>query len=335
MPLEEFMEYYQKAKTINKRDTELVCVDYTSFLRINQKEEALKRYKDVRKRPADSKKPPADTKKNPSTVSSSKKPKLRQKHVFVFDIEDSFVYLDSFLPPNAPEKIRRVAQVLEDAIIRVATRLFFYKDLKKLEQPMIDYLSAFDDGQDLGRYDFERDRLVARKPSPVDPEFGRERAYRCRVMKQRYTGASVSGEFGPDFARQLEEDLEYFDEKLKGLNSLAKAIFTIISKQSDSEIYLIAPRSMPRLLSQCFCFGLAQCIPAERIYNSMQFGRHWCLSDIKARLEGRGNAGAKYVLCGGHRACEEDAKRLGFEFFRVRGKTDMMAFAQHFDLVLL
>lgn len=318
-PEEEFLGYYRQAKKLDISEGSLVAKDQLRFLKLNKRQIPV---------------PPKKPEVKVSREKEAKRPKVMpdELQVFIFDIEDSFVYLDSFLADKAPKDIRDLAQQLDDMIIDIAKRLFFYKDLKKHLQPNIEYFSSFDDGYDLSRYKFSKDPLAFGQARPEDPEFGRERAYRARAMRDTYRDPHHLAAMGEEFNVRLGTLRERLDRMTKTLNSLAHTIFALLSKRPLTEIYIIAPRSLSRLYALCSAFDLDRFIRPENIYSTLPFERHWCLGDIKARHP-HGAMPTRFIVCGAHADSEEDAKGLGCEFFQVRGRPHMMSFAQEFSLI--
>ncbi len=302
---EEFLAYYKK---ITKPSTDLLYRDQLRFLEVNGRKSAIEQLK--------SKHTPVKRRLVIETL-----------NVYIFDIEDSLVYLDSYLQDTRP--ISKIARVLDDMIIDVACKLFFYKDLKQFHQPNCLYFKAFDDNSDLRYYDFADDRLRRRDPRPDDLDMGRERAYRSRIMMQTYSDPDhLLRYYSPEFKEHLERVKMDLDEACKGLNSLSSSILTLLSGQPNTRLYIIAPRSIPRLLALCSAMGINQYFPAQNIYSSLPFGRRWCLEDIRARYPHDVNL----VVCGGHREVEEDARCIGGQYFKIKGLSDMMYFAQKIDL---
>lgn len=145
--MEEFEKYlkdYKADATNNARET-IMAKTQELFLSINGRPPIIKTLERSPKKP----RVDATRTDSKSCRPVSTRP-TRGKQVFVFDIEDSFVYLDCFLDKNkAPTNIYRIAKELDDIIIEIACDLFFYRDLKNFDQPHIEYYKAFDDGIDL------------------------------------------------------------------------------------------------------------------------------------------------------------------------------------------
>lgn len=319
---DEFIGYFKKAKRLSEKDEVLLVRNQASFLSLNDRQiPVLKRAEDGLST--------AGLKRSRSGLSIEKK---REQLVVVFDIEDSFVYLDCFLTPKAPENIRAIAKKLDDYIIDIAVALFFYGDLKKFEQPSIDFLTAFDDRRSLHGFDFGHDRLAMKDPHPDDPQFQLERAYRSRMMRERFNDPNHLKVMGPDFLRRLDTYYQDLDAMCNQMNSLAQTFLTLLSGKPDTKLYIVAPRSLPRLFALLSAFRLDPFIPPEHIYSSLPFERHWCLADVKAKYVADPLVNSRFVLCGAHDDCKKDAKDLGYEFIKIRSKAHMMEFAKSFKL---
>lgn len=286
-------------------------------------------------------------------------PPPRPKQVFIVDIEDSFVYLDSFLlddreaeAKGASRELVRVAKALDDLIVEAACRLFFYEDLKGLEVPNLEYWRAFDDRVDLKyasayvilligwlcrHYRFADDRVGRMKKGGREAaqSLGREIAYRSRSMLQRYaTPGHLAGAFSSGTFGEMQALRQRLDGLAKHLNSLAHSIFAILAGRPGTRVYLMAPRSLPRLLALCSAFDLDRLVPATHLYSLLHKDRQWCLGDIMAReQEDSTREPIEYVVCGAREEVAQAAKALGCRYVRVRGRKEMMAFAKEFSLI--
>lgn len=276
------------------------------------------------------------------------------------DIEDSFVYLDSFLLDEREAEAKavsrelvRVAKALDDLIVEAACRLFFYADLKGLEVPNLEYWRAFDDMLDLKyawvecvllivcvsrSYRFADDKIGRMRKGAREPaqSLGRELAYRSRCMLQRYaTPGHLQGAFSSGTLGEMQALRQRLDGLAKQLNSLAHSIFAILAGRPQTRVYLMAPRSLPRLLALCSAFDLDRLVPATHLYSLLHKDRLWCLGDIMAREgeEGGNRNSVEYIVCGAREEVAQAAKELGCRFVRVRGRKDMMAFAKEFSLI--
>lgn len=323
---DEFMGYFMKAQKLSEKDEGLLVRNQIRFLTLNsRKSPALKPRKEL----------PNDDIAAGLKRSHSGAPvqtKKREQLVIAFDIVDSFVLLDCFLEPETPPRIRAIAKKLDDYVMDIASELFFYRDLKRLEQPSIDYLAAFDDGRPLHDFDFAHDRLAMNDPHPQDPEFQLERAFRSRVMRQTFNDPHHLMAMGPDFLRRLDTYYQDLDAECHHMNSLAQTFLTLLSGKPDVKVYVVAPRSLSRLFALLSAFRLDAYIPPEHIYSSLPFERHWCLEDIKARYANDPDMDSRFVLCGAHDNCKRDARKSGYEFIKIRTKEHMMEFAKTFKL---
>lgn len=168
-----------------------------------------------------------------ASMTDSKKPRMERmkKTVFIFDIEDSFVYLDSFLLKdlNPPESLYQAAKHVDNLVTDLAVNYFFYKDFKHFQQPVIDYFCKYDDMSDLRHHDFRSDRLALKDPRSEDPEFYRERAWRSRRMAE-YFKSPVFFQ-NPSLLEEFKVAYRRLDQECKQLNSLAASVFAVLSKK--------------------------------------------------------------------------------------------------------
>lgn len=260
-----------------------------------------------------------------------KRPKKNIQEVFVFDIQDSFVYLDCFLDKSLkpPASLYDAATRLDSLIAEIADRLFFYRDFKRYPKSTIAAYRSFDDDRDLSRHDFATDRLAEDQPRREDPEFGREWALRARLMSFYLSDDSAwSRSFSPDFLADLQSSYTRLDELGKRLNSLAHSIFTLLSKRPNTQMYLVAPRSLSYLFALCLTFRLNRLFPADHIYSTAKVPLGRCLEEIRSR-----HPGAELHLFSGHDHVGVEGRRLGFDFERVLSRQHMLAMAQRFQLI--
>lgn len=214
-PVEEFMAYFKQTSKPSDSYFRLLDQDYRNFCTINERQ--------VKRRASKTAEKP------------SKKPKKHnEKLAFIFDIEDSFVYLDSFLVKSfdPPETLYRAAKRMDDLVTDVACSRFFYKDFKQFQQPVIDYFARWDDGMDLRGVDFSRDRLARREPRPEDPEFCRERAWRSRQM-----AINLKLPIDTVLSKDLAEAYSVLDSECKKLNSLAASIFALLYQRYNTSAH--------------------------------------------------------------------------------------------------
>lgn len=309
---DEFLLYYRQSKNLTSQDLKLMSKNQTKFLELNQRKRSV-----------------STTLTNDTKRSKLKEPVKRKEpvNVFVLDIEESFVFLESFLKEGVSNSLKAVAREVDDMIVEIATRLFFYQDLKRFKQPNIQYFARYE--QPLDGYRVEKDRLAVKNPHPDDPDYFLERAYRSKIIRATFTDQNHLKLMGKPFAEKLKRCMEGLDHGCSTLNSLARSILALLATDPSIEIFAMAPRSLPRLFATISAFGLDRLIPAERIYSTTAYGHRWCLEDIKARYEGQP---AKFYLCSAYTDCEADARSLGYELIRVRGRSDMMSFAEKFKL---
>lgn len=271
-----------------------------------------------------------------SRVMAPRKQSHEERRVFIFDIEDSFVYLDCFLKDEregvaVSAAAKAAAKQLDEMITEVASAMYHYGELRPFEQPHVDHLARHDDGQALDGHRLARDRLATRDPAvrPDERDCLVERAHRSRLMKLRYAERNLGQQFGERFVAALDENLQLLDDNTQRLNSLAASLFAVLAAQPNTELVLIGPRSLPRLFALCSAMKLDRFFGADRIYSSLGVGKAWCLEDVRARL----GAAGRFVVCGGHKRIERAAGDAGWAFFPVRSRTDMTRFAVHYGLI--
>ncbi|KAF9623636.1 hypothetical protein IFM89_003643 [Coptis chinensis] len=113
-------------------------------------------------------------------------------NVYIWDMDETLIllksllngtYAQAFSSSKDIQKGKGIAKKWEDYILQLCDEHFFYEQIENYNNPFLDALSAYDDGQELSNYDFSKDGLSP----PLDDFNKRKLAYRHRVVAQKYS----------------------------------------------------------------------------------------------------------------------------------------------------
>ncbi|CAM9001669.1 unnamed protein product [Rhodiola kirilowii] len=113
------------------------------------------------------------------------------KIVYIWDMDETIILLKSLLNGsyaggfNGAKDVQKgieIGKMWEKHILQICDDHFFYEQVENYNSPSLDALVEYDDGRDLGDYDFTNDNLG----TPADDLNKRKLAYRYRTVSKKY-----------------------------------------------------------------------------------------------------------------------------------------------------
>ncbi|XXG66595.1 hypothetical protein AAC387_Pa06g0135 [Persea americana] len=263
----------------------------------------------------------------------------KMKVVYIWDMDETLILLKSLLNGtyaaafNGLKDVQKGIEIgrgWEDLILRVCDEFFFYQQTEDYNEPFLDALSEFDDGQDLSDYDFSKDGFGP----PYDDPNKRKLSYRHRVIAQKYAQGlhNVLDQETIKVWNNLYDSTDaYTDrwlssartflEQLSGGNRIStlhpvSPVTTVDStdmKCRNINVLVTSGSLIPSLV-KCLLFRLNDFISHENVYSSWEVGKLQCFSWIKERFGGQS---VKYCAIGdGSEECEA-AQTMGWPFIGI------------------
>ncbi|KAJ8465896.1 hypothetical protein OPV22_028448 [Ensete ventricosum] len=217
----------------------------------------------------------------------------------------------------------------ENHILQVCDEHFFYEEIENYNEPFLDSLSEYDDGQDLSNYDFNKDGFCF----PYDDSNKKKLAYRHRLIAQKYS-QGLNKVLGQEMIK-LWNDLynstdSYTDGWLSSGHALleqtmGKASFSTSDLSSDMEPgsittkcqninVLVTSGALIPSLAKCLLYRLDDVISANNVYSSWEVGKLQCFSWIKERF---GRRNVRFCAIGdGPEECEA-AQAMRWPFIKI------------------
>ncbi|RWW19626.1 hypothetical protein GW17_00016306 [Ensete ventricosum] len=112
--------------------------------------------------------------------------------VYIWDMDETLILFKSLLDGTyaaAFDGLKdtrtgvEIGKRWENHILQVCDEHFFYEEIENYNEPFLDSLSEYDDGQDLSNYDFNKDGFCF----PYDDSNKKKLAYRHRLIAQKYS----------------------------------------------------------------------------------------------------------------------------------------------------
>uniref|UniRef100_A0A7N0UZR4 protein-tyrosine-phosphatase n=1 Tax=Kalanchoe fedtschenkoi TaxID=63787 RepID=A0A7N0UZR4_KALFE len=191
----------------------------------------------------------------------------REKIVYIWDMDETIILLKSLLNGsyaggfNGSKDVQQgieLGKMWEKHILQVCDDYFFYEQVENYNSPSLDALSEYDDGRELGDYDFRNDNLGP----PSDDVNKRKLAYRYRMISKTYQ-QGLRNNVDQDMVREWNELYELTDKYTDGWLSSARSFLEQCSgqnKESGTEArhtnILVTSGSLIPSLVKCVLFQL-------------------------------------------------------------------------------
>ncbi|KAH7687341.1 Protein-tyrosine-phosphatase protein [Dioscorea alata] len=248
--------------------------------------------------------------------------------VYIWDMDETLILLKSLLDGSYAESFNGVKESRkgtdigkrwENHILQVCDDYFFYEQMENYNQPCLDALSLYDDGQDLSDYNFNSDGFKHMH----DDADRRKLAYRQRVIAQKY--AQGLHHVLDQQLIQLWDDLyqmtdNYTDgwfssghaflQQILGRNTLS----TSNHARCQHINVLVTSGSLIPSLVKCLLFKLDDVFSYDNVYSSWDVGKLQCFSWIKERFSGQA---VRFCVIGdGMEECMA-AQRMSWPFIQI------------------
>ncbi|CAM9001668.1 unnamed protein product [Rhodiola kirilowii] len=233
------------------------------------------------------------------------------KIVYIWDMDETIILLKSLLNGsyaggfNGAKDVQKgieIGKMWEKHILQICDDHFFYEQVENYNSPSLDALVEYDDGRDLGDYDFTNDNLG----TPADDLNKRKLAYRYRTVSKKYQ-QGLRNIVDRDAIREWNELYEMTDKFTDGWLSSARSFLeqcSEVNKESDTECQriniLVTSGSLIPSLVKCILFQLddlfthdnnieipmtaADILIIASVYSSWEVGKYHCFAQIKDRF---------------------------------------------------
>ncbi|KAI5641867.1 hypothetical protein M9H77_00343 [Catharanthus roseus] len=260
-------------------------------------------------------------------------------NVFIWDMDETLILLKSLINGTYAEAFTGVKNVTngteigkmwENHILRVCDDYFFYEQIENFNQPYLDAMSQYDDGQDLSNYDFNQDGFGAE----FDDVNKRKLAYRHRAIAHKYKKGlhSILDEEMIKSWENLYHMTDSFTDKwlssarmcleqcatgnrdpIPNITSPSTPDYVRNNGKPHVNVLVTSGALIPSLV-KCLLFRLDELISSENVYSSWEVGKLQCFSLIKERFNG---PNVKFCVIGdGWEECEA-AETMRWPFVKV------------------
>eukprot|EP00249_Psilotum_nudum_P022253 c28436_g1_i2 orf=322-1344(-) len=266
--------------------------------------------------------------------------------VYVWDLDETLIIFQTLCNGRYAELFNglkdlshgeKLGQRWAKLILEVCDEYFFYEQIEDLNEPDLASWSKFDDGADLGDYDFCNDGLS----QTLNDANKRKVAYRHRQIGNLYS-KGLEQLIREEQLQEWQELYECTDTFTDGwltagrtlLQSCLKACHTPTLEVVDSTIQvdqqeqninsatqasnqvnvLVTSGTLVPSLIKCLLFRLDKFFSCENVYSSWEVGKLQCFQWIKERFV---DPGVQFCVIGdGQDECEA-AQALSWPFIKI------------------
>ncbi|GAB4834718.1 hypothetical protein Ancab_032981 [Ancistrocladus abbreviatus] len=258
--------------------------------------------------------------------------------VYIWDMDETLILLKSLLNGtyaeafNSSKDVQKgidIGKMWEKYILDACDDYFFYEQIEKYNQPFLDALRKYDDGQDLSDYDFNQDGFGP----PHDDLNKRKLAYRHRIISQKYKQdlRNILDQKAFELWNDLYEMTDSFTDgwlssartflqQCSGHKELSTSCLPVAGvTESEHVNVLVTSGSLIPSLAKCLLFKLDSLIASDNVYSAWDVGKLQCFSWIKERFNG---SNVQFCVIGdGWEECEA-AEILRWPFVKIDPKPD-------------
>ncbi|XP_061425593.1 eyes absent homolog 1-like isoform X2 [Lethenteron reissneri] len=260
-------------------------------------------------------------KQNPSPM-----PDSNLERVFIWDLDETIIVFHSLLTGSFAARHGKdhaasmaLGLRMEELIFNLADTHLFFNDLEECDQSHIDDVSADDNGQDLGTYNFATDGFCTASGSGGGlcvatgvrggSEWMRKLAFRYRHIKEIYNTYknNLPGLLGPVKGESWLQLLPEIENLTESWLMLAHKCLSLIHSRSSSENVLVTTTQLIPALSKVLLYGFGEVFPINNIFSATKMGKESCFERIVSHY------GRKviYVVIGDGVEEEQVAKKVG------------------------
>ncbi|KAL2476735.1 EYES ABSENT-like protein [Abeliophyllum distichum] len=226
-------------------------------------------------------------------------------NVYIWDMDETLILLKSLLNGtyagayNGLKNVQNgveIGKMWENHILQACDAHFFYEQIENFNQPYLDVLSHYDDGQDLSGYNFNQDGFGP----PLDAINKQKLAYRHQVIAQKYKKGLYSF-LNQDMIEVWDNLYALSDNYTDRWFSSARACLeqcvgrkrdmtpcleSAAARESNSQHVNVLVTSGPLIpsLVKCLFFRLDDLITCDNVYSSWEVGKLQCFSWIRERF---------------------------------------------------
>lgn len=257
----------------------------------------------------------------------------QKMNVYIWDMDETLILLKSLLNGtyagafNGLKNVQNgveIGKMWEDHILQVCDSYFFYEQIENFNQPYLDVLSPYDDGQDLSDYNFNQDGF-----GPLlDASNKQKLAYRHRVIAQKYE-QGLNSFLNQDMIK-LWDDLYALSDNFtdRWLSSARACLEQCVIRKRDMtpcldsadpnshqhvNVLVTSGPLIPSLV-KCLLYRLDDLITCDNVYSSWDVGKLQCFSWIRERFNG---PNVQFCVIGdGSEECEA-AESMRWPFVKI------------------
>ncbi|CAM9706189.1 unnamed protein product [Lampetra planeri] len=281
-------------------------------------------------------------KQNPSPM-----PDSNLERVFIWDLDETIIVFHSLLTGSFAARHGKdhaasmaLGLRMEELIFNLADTHLFFNDLEECDQSHIDDVSADDNGQDLGTYNFATDGFCTASGSGGGlcvatgvrggSEWMRKLAFRYRHIKDIYNTYknNLPGLLGPVKGESWLQLLPEIENLTESWLMLAHKCLSLIHSRSNSENVLVTTTQLIPALSKVLLYGFGEVFPINNIFSATKMGKESCFERIVSHY------GRKviYVVIGDGVEEEQVAKKLHMPFWKISSHSDLVALHQALEM---
>lgn len=238
--------------------------------------------------------------------------------VYVWDLDETLILFQSLLTGQwaravggdvAEARGLELGGVWERLILDLCDNHMFFKQMESIDQPSLRHIALYDDGADLGGYDFGADGLGP----PTSDDERRKLAYRYRYMVENVylkgLELLLEGSELQDWLKLLEDT----DAYCQGWISAGRALVQKAAAEEGTVNVLVTSGQLVPTFAKCLLYKLDELFQPFNVYSSRSTSKLQCFEWVRDRF----GAKAKYCAIGDGPDELEAAEKLGWPFVLV------------------